>query len=382
MMCGNVFFAQGEFVVDYDLTQGKINKVSPKIDDVTFIFPGFNTYDENASVFYFISASPETALYGISTLDGSVVFRMNVTNLAAIEYSNVQDKLFAIETNSVANQKRLAHIDTKTKTIQYIGDPIPEASMFQGQDSYNDKDTVFTIIAPPNILYSFHTGTGQVLYQPTVKTPSGHNVQCFAYHAKNGTLYALVSNGTSGIYLCRLDIATGELTKVGNKVHPVLSVNSATVDQNQNHIIFLYNDMGKYMVSALSLTTGEMIYNTFIPLQEIDNVIDVEFDNKQNILYSKHWDAEITTKTKDAKVVPINIFPNPSKDYITLGNIPENVTSCTLEIYDEYGRKNGAFERVVSNQKLQIHHLKEGKYFGMVYFDGIHMFTEKFVVVK
>ncbi len=379
ILTSNCLSAQGEFVVEYNLENGTFEKVSQKIDDVTYISPGYNTYNENAGIFYFISSTEKRGIYAIDSESGEELFFHQTDNLKAIEYSHVLDQLFCIRTDQSINKKFLSIVDLATGQVTDISDPIESSSMYQGYDSFNEKDTIFTFLAPSNILYSIHAVTGEILHQPNIQTQTGEALQHMEYYHETGVLYALISIGSgSGVVLATMDTATGEITKSANSHFDLDIGGSSAMDQNNGYYMYKYRGGGPDNLVALDINTGEVVFSQLYEREPQDNLIDIEYDNVKQKLYSKHWDSMITN-VENVSNVNLDITPNPAANHITIQNLDAIHEGAYLDLHDKTG-KTIIKKHKLSSPNISLPLLVDGIYFLSIYSDKKHYHNSKVVI--
>jgi len=98
-----------------------------------------------------------------------------------------------------------------------------------------------------------------------------------------------------------------------------------------------------------------------------------EFANNQRGTY---YFSEQTVGITSASAAGIEVFPNPTNDFITF-NI-ENTNSTTVQLYDAQGKHLRTQALAQSNQ-LSVRHLNSGVYFYQLMYDG-EMYGGKFIV--
>ncbi len=348
-------FAQGEYIVELDLTTNSFTKIGAKIDDVTFIIPGYNTYDRNGSIFYFISAQEKFAIYGIDTKSGDEVFSMPIENFTAIEYSNSLDKLFAIKTDVTNNTKYLVHINTSSQEVTQVGGVLEAASMFQGYDAFNDKDNVYTFTGPPNILYSIDAVSGQTIHEPQISLPAGQAIQHYDYHPTTGLLYTLISEGDGAqVFLAKINIENASIEKIGDGIGDLGNGGSAAINENTNSYNYLHVFAGSHWHTSLSLETGEIIHNKEINTAALDNLVDLEYDNVQDKYFAKHWDAMSTTSVIESIHSNINIYPNPAQNQIVIESNESGKKINAVSLLDISGKKIKDLYTGIGNPILKL----------------------------
>lgn len=304
-------FAQREFIVEIFSEEGTFKKVSPAVDDVAYIFPGMNTYDDNSGTFYFISSGPKENLYGISVEEQEVVSSVDANGLRSPEYSNSLDKLFGIISDQNSDTKTFVSFDSESGRVEQ-GEVISGSSTYQGYDAFNDKDQIYTFTSPPGILYSFDANTMALLYEPPIVLPTGHGIQHYQYDNTNGNLYGVVAGPNDLFYLVSIDIETARFTKIGEDIETQFRGGSGTIDEKNQRYICHASDQ----LLILDLISGEVLSHTFIEgLDDRDNLFDIEYDNQRNRLFSKHWDAMISSTT-DQSAELIHVFPTVATDML------------------------------------------------------------------
>lgn len=386
MLSLSSIYTQGEYVVEYDLTNNSISKIGNKIDDVTFIYPGFNTYNENASIFYFRSTLEKDAIYGVNTITGEIenTFVLDnatvVQNLTAIEFSNSLDKLFGILTDQTSETKQFVSIDFTNNELVPLGSPLMNSSSFQGYDSFNDKDALFTFTAPPNILYSISATSGEVIHSPEINLATGQAIQHYDYHPSSGKLYTLISeNQGNDVFLATINIETGDIFQLGPSINDLGIGGSSAINSEDNLYMHLHFQGDRHTISTLSLATGENIDNYDFNVANPDNLIDLEYDNKSNKVFSKHWEAMTSGTSAEINLTP-KLYPNPASNLISFENLNSS-SEMFLDIYDSNGKK--VLNNIqLENQKMQLSSLSNGLYIANIRTHDKLIYIAKFIVEK
>jgi len=122
------FIAQGEFLVELDIENNSYTRIGKPVPGVTFIFPSFNTYDENNGRYIFSSSLEEERLYALNSSDGSVAQSPLTQEVKSPEYSNGLDMMFGILPNNLENNKSFVSIDMENGVITQMGIPLPSSS--------------------------------------------------------------------------------------------------------------------------------------------------------------------------------------------------------------------------------------------------------------
>ncbi len=376
----NSMYSQGEFIVEYDLENNSFNKIGSKIDDVTFIIPGFNTFDENSSIFYFLSSSEQKAIYGINTETGEIQDFLLSENLWAIEFSNSLNKLFAIETDQNSDTKQLVSIDFISNQIIEIGSPINSSSMFQGFDSFNDKDLLYTFTAPPNTLYSISAVSGEIIYNPSINLAPGQAIQHYDYNPTTGKLYTLASeNQGNSVFLATINIETGDISKIGESITDLGIGGSSTINSEDDLYLYLHLKEGKNIISTISLETGENVSNTEFIVDDEDNLIDIEYNNNSQKIFSKHWDATTTSTLNEMSPSP-KFFPNPATNSISFKHLPLE-SALFFDVYNSDGKQVLSNVQIL-DQKVSLSNLHNGIYFANIYTNDKLISICKFIIQK
>ena len=363
----SLLFSQGEFVVEIDNTNGTFIKTGPAIAGITYIYPGVRTYNENAGIYIFPSASTTHSLYSINTSNGSIVFNPVIGNISNFQYDNTSDTLYGLEQDNANNVKNFISIDPSTGNYTQIGNSIPGSGMCQGYDTYDEINNIYIFLDSPYILYSIDAVTGNILSSPNLVLASGEALVNFAFDNSTGILYGLLlDNNLQEYFLITINTTTGIITKINSAgLTSVLGSGSSAIDETNQYYICLYSDGGYYYVTTLSLATGNIVYHaTMHPFNSMDNFISLKYDNVQNKLYSIHWEADSLVSVEQNRTNNhISFIPNPFSTLTTL-HTNNDLRNATLTIYNSSGQTVRQ-EKNIYGKSFVLHrdNLQNGIYF-------------------
>ena len=171
----------------------------------------------------------------------------------------------------------------------------------------------------------------------------------------------------SAVVLVNIDIATGAITQ-SPVIHSDLeNGNSATINQIDGQYLYKIRKGSNNHVISLDLTTGELLFELIFKVDSQDNLIDIEYDNKKQKLYSKHWDAMITN-VHDNVIGDIELYPNPVYDHLIIKNLPSEGQPYYLDIYDLSG-KTVVNKLKIKNEVIDLPEIASGQYFISIYND-------------
>jgi len=154
----------------------------------------------------------------------------------------------------------------------------------------------------------------------------------------------------------------GKISNMGNS----LVVNSAQANgiPGQSGSSFFYTDNSNYY------SVGVMVFSSHYNHSRISNNVFYQF---KNII-----DNYATTIPENlSSISPLNIYPNPSSDYITIENIPQN-KDAILTVYNIHGQSLIQQHTNKTSVQLNVSGLSKGLYFVKLNYKNTVM-TTKFV---
>lgn len=109
-----------------------------------------------------------------------------------------------------------------------------------------------------------------------------------------------------------------------------------------------------------------------------DNLLDLEYDNKNKRLFSKHWD-KLITNTNDDELLSIKLTPNPVTDRLTLEALPAEVDHAI--IYGMDGTKIKSIS-LTHTDTLSLADLPNGQYICQLFAQRQSIHSLIFVVAR
>ena len=303
LLAATRIFAQGEFTIELDLATGTFVKTSGAIPGIHWVYMGGRAYDEvNGRLIFQGGLNVPDHLYSMDVTNGTVVTSPLVPQIGSqnvvveSEMDNTTGIMYGIYREPSLNAFYLATVDPATGIYTAVGvNSIPGLTTFtQGMDTYDEIHHRY-IIYTTNQFFSVDAQTGDLITFPTSNVVSPDYLMHIRYNNANDTLYGLLAESASQLYfLVWIDPATGVVTKIGNGSSLMAGTGSGTIDQSNRRYIFCNYNLGGFYLYAMSLVTGDLIYNNLIPLDQGDNVGDMEYDNVRQKLFGIHWDAVIS----------------------------------------------------------------------------------------
>ncbi len=374
--------AQSQYIVEIDLQNGTYEKVGSSFPGVNFVVYEETTYDQNTGTFLFLTPPATKRLYSINTSNGQV---QNNPQFSAvffgIEFDRTTNTIYALQ--STISGKRLVSISASTALETAIGNFFSPLGNY-ARDVYalNSMNQTYTLLAPPGILYTLSTLTGEVISSPTITLPSNTTLANMSYDNSTGNLFGLVrNNSNSETYLASIDYNSGVVTLMGQGINYGALSNSGTIDEVNQKYIFNYFSNQTYDIASLDLTSGALISNVNInPYSPNDNFEGIEYDNTQGKLYALHWDAQILG-TENVETKEIALVPNPFSEYATL-TIPDSKQGVfSIDIYNAAGMKVKRIENIATNEiRIEREHLSTGFYFFQLSSNNVPFHAGKFIV--
>jgi hypothetical protein len=361
-----MLFAQGEFVVNLNITDGTYMQIGTAIQGVEYIYPNDCTYDEDNHVFIFPSATPQQRLFSIDVSTNSIVYNPLYSDFNYFEYDKNSDKLYGILCESSLNVKQLVEINQLTGASTSVSATFSDAAIFSSDfhtiDILNGK---YYFVDPNNNLYSISLSNGVILSNPALSFLSGESLICIEVNNTTGILYGLLQDTNNSLfYLVIIDSATGVITKIGSGSAYGSGNGSCAIDELNDYFVYLYSDgLLGYLVTSLSLSSGNVVYNSLIesfPTQ--NNYYSLVCDNSTSEFYCLHWDYSDSEyeNISDDNEVP-EVYPNPASNNIVVKTFVQGEKS--IELYDNIGKKVYDLTSEEIELVINIEYLKPGMYF-------------------
>lgn len=358
-----MLFAQGEFVVNLNISDGTYVKTGTAISGVDFIYINDCTYDDENNIYYFPCVTPEIRLYSIDVCTNSIVYNPLYSNMSFFEYDTSTNKLYGILQQSATNTKQFVEIDPVLGNYTTLGATIPESAMnVMDVHTINTNNGTYIYLDPDNKLYSISLADGYIVNDPVIFNQSGETLLCFEMNNDTEVLYGLLQDSNNSLYyLVTIDPVSGTITKIGSGTSCGEGNACCAVDTYHGYFTYLYYHALGFSVTSMSLTTGAVIYNSLImafPTQ--DNFYSIVCDNDDGNYYCLHWDA--SSAGIDENVFQnLSVFPNPVTDEVFVNT--DISGEKEIEVYNILGLKIISFSTYDKEIVINTQELKQGRYF-------------------
>ncbi|MBI4929565.1 MAG: T9SS type A sorting domain-containing protein [Bacteroidetes bacterium] len=393
-------FAQGEYIVEINRTNGNFNKITSAIPGITYVYANVRAYNETNGTFIFQGGmiSPDY-LYSIDVTNGSVISNPPFTFVDGkeFEFDNSTGTLYGLFFDTGLSQYFLETITPTTGVhVNVSTSPIPNMGICQGCSTFDEINNKYLLKGNNNIL-SIDATTGIISSNTALGLLSGEVLvgASLSYDNSTGILYGLLwdSNITNKYFLVSINPSTGTVTKIGSGTTLLEQGGSAIIDKVNQQYIYLYSSVsaGGWEIATIDIATGNVIYNALIaPFNANDNFYSLEYDNIQGKLYAIHWETNSTGISEQNHLNNfINIYPNPFSTQTTLqidpvGNLSNGagnpLHNATLTVYNCFGQAVKSL--VISHSPFVIErgNLPSGLYFIRLMQDNKTIATEKLVI--
>jgi len=340
-------FSQGEFVIEINRTDGSFLKMGPLISGVTYIYPNFRAYDENNKVYIFPSSNQ---ICSVNATNNAIINNPAYNNLLVeFEYSNLLDKLYGLLKDNTNNVKNFVSINQISGLPTIIGASIPTSATYQGISAFAQIHSRYIFLDPSKKIFSIDATNGNVISNPSLVLLAGEQLLNIAFNDSTNTLYGILIDNSNLYYLVSIDISTGVITKIGTGTTFGASGSSA-IDQINQQFLYLYND-GTYKIATIDIATGNVMHNNPItPLNGLDNVFSLKYDNIQQKIYAIHWDDSIVPDNiNDISLQSdITLFPNPSNGVFT---VKSSLEVTGIEVFNVLGERIEISDQGIGNNQ-------------------------------
>ena len=239
-------FAQGEYIVEINRTNGNFNKVTSAIPGVTYVYPNIRAYDETNGTFIFQGAllSPDQ-LYSIDVFNDSVISNPTFTGGVEFEFDNSTGTLYGLFFDQAQSVYFLATIDPTTGTHSNVSAAsIPNMPICHGFSAFDEINNKYLHSSGNNIL-SVDASTGIVISDTALGLLSGEVFVCASLSFDNftGILYGVVWDSaiTNKYFLVSVNPSSGAITKIGSGTTLLEQSGVSAIDKANQQYLYLYN---------------------------------------------------------------------------------------------------------------------------------------------
>lgn len=376
-------FAQGEYLVELDRTNGNHTILTSTLPGITFVFPDDRAFNESTGTYIFPSSLVDHRLYSVNTITGSVLNNPLIGDIAKFEFDNNTGILYGIERDNGNDEKSLISINAATGAYTPIGSPISGANAaFSAFDisTYDETNKIYYLLDPTSsasssVLFGINATNGNVISSPVVTPPTGENIINITFDNASGNLYGLLyDTNVNKYFLIEINPTSATYTKIGNGTTFFGNGSgSATIDEANQQYIFLYTDSVGYNIATLDLPTGNEVYNeVIIPYTNQDNFFSIKYDRVQERLFSIHYRSTKLALDEIQSSEMVTVFPNP-----TTKNVFVNIEDDTyFSLHDISGKKLNARMISKANNEISLSKYTAGMYFLHLESENRHTFMK------
>jgi hypothetical protein len=294
-------FAQGEYIVEIDRTNGNYNKIGSAIAGIMWVYPNVRAYNETNGTYIFQGGTiTPDHLFSIDVTDGSIISNplFGFSDGREFKFDNSTGTLYGLFWDTVLSQLFLETINPATGAHGNVSTtPISGLnSTYQGFSTFDEINHTYIIFAPGDVLYSIDAVTGIVSSNPTLSLLPGESVVTISYDNSTDILYGLLNDSNiSTFFLVSINTSTGAVTKIGPGTTLVYPSGSSAIDRVHQQFLYLYYNYISYyhVIAAIDISTGNLLSNNLLASSDIhDNFHSVEYDNTLDKVLAIHWDAD------------------------------------------------------------------------------------------
>lgn len=334
-----VTFSQVEFLVEIDPETGDWEKID-SITSVDWITTSNANFDPISKQYIFVGSDPSLTwqLISLDVDDAPDPTEIAVASSPFYPAVDVGDNMHSMETDQLTGISYALHWDASESTEYVVsvdretGDyelicAIPGVEYVYLDATFDSESKIYTFRGKPATdpwtLYSVDVTSGLIVSSPEFPVMIGtwDNINFLQYNA-DGELFGLHWDSSEETeYFVSIDPTTGEHEIISAIPDIQVITEGGIFDQLNNRYSFIGTDDGplEFHLVTIDVTTGEIISNPNFPILEddLDNVIELQYDNSTGILYGLHWDAnlscpesygEISISTCDSYVSPSGIY--------------------------------------------------------------------------
>jgi len=266
----------GRQVITIDPATAAITTISASVDPPNGTPSGVIALDAGGNRFFFVgtpSAETNMRIYSVSTTTGAVLSNPTISGggVLGLEYDEVEDVLYALQTPTATASKRVVTFNTATGAPTAVSGNLATAiGMPSGATTLDPSGNRFFFAGTQDAettqrIYSVSTATGALLASPTI---IGDVITGLEYDDAAGVLYGLRTPPDGGKQVVALDPATGATTNVSANIAPSLGMASGVtgLDAPGDRFFFVAtpNSETDSRIYTVDTNTGALLSNPTI----------------------------------------------------------------------------------------------------------------------
>ncbi len=369
--------AQTEFLVTVNPATGT-DSIIDSLPGVNWIFDGTSTFDKNNHRYFFEGKDfgGNVRLYTINAIDATISSQPVISSqTGGFCYDDSSNTLYGLYLNSPLGQMYVASFDSLTASA-FIIDTLPDKGISAGTTFFDNAAHTYVLLSS-NSFYSVN-----VISRKISITTAPANLGQIEFDNASGIPYGLITiPSLKKMIFVSLNISSGTYTTLDTL--PTSGYNSDQTSFNEVGNIYTFcNGTNLYSVSASS---DNVVSSPVFPVGMTPpaNVIELQYDNSNGVLYALHWGKAITdgiTNITNDRYSGFELYPNPTSSLCVL-SLNKQYARIDISVYNSLGQS--VYRSTKINAKdIEINNevLPSGNYFISVIADNFYIGTKRLVI--
>ena len=367
--------AQTEFLVTVNPTTGT-DSIIDSLPGVNFIYDGTSTFDKNNHRYFFEGRDfgGNVHLYTINAISGSISSQPIISpQTGGFCYDDSSNILYGLYINSSLGQTYLDSFDPVTASSNIV-DTLPDNGISAGTVFFDNVTHTYVLLSA-NSFYSIN-----VINKKITMTPAPARLGQLQFDNVSGVPYGLITlSSLAKMIFVSLNISNGTYTTLDTL--PMFGYSSDQTSFNELGNFYTFcNNNHLYSISA---STDNVVSSPVFPvgMPPPQNVIELQYDNSNGVLYALHWGPGITgIESISNRNNSFEIFPNPTSCSSVI-RLNKQYTKVDISLYNSLGQTVSTFKKeYVEDIEISNEMLSPGIYFISVTADNRYIGTKKLVI--
>jgi|GEM_PF-6479126 hypothetical protein len=369
--------AQTEFLVTVNPTTGT-DSIIDSLHGVNWIYDGTSAFDKNNHRYFFEGKDfgGNVRLYTIKATDATISSQPIISSqTGGFCYDDSSNTLYGLYLNSPLGQMYLASFDTLTAAASVI-DTLPDKGISAGTTFFDNATHTYVLLSA-NSFYSFN-----VISRKISITPAPANLGELEFDNVTGIPYGLITiPSLKKMIFVSLNISKGTYTTLDT-----LPTMAYTSDQNSfNELGDIYTFCNGTNLYSVSASSDNVVSSPVFPVGMTypANVIELQYDNSDGVLYALHWGPVITdgiTNITNNGYSGFELYPNPTSSLSVL-RLNKQYEKIDVSVYNSLGQSVSKSTKI-NAKDIEINNeaFPSGIYFISVIADNRYLGTRKLVI--
>lgn len=355
----------GLYLSKVNVTTGAVTYISPTVIGNAVASNGA-TIDQYKSIYYFIDFSQQ--IIGLDLFTGTVVTsgplsNPNTDSFGQIIFNASDSVIYGLAGTVSPPSVFLGKINPSTGVVTKISGTSLSTAYLGSSATIDPFTKTYYYVNESNVILGVDLNTGTITSSATITNVNGQYFDLMQFNASDKMIYGLARKfSPPEVYLAKIDPLTGGVTNISTSpLSTALSSSGSLLDPCNNS--FYYIKEGGILQGA-----NCSIGNGIVAVTPSSQILEMRYN------YKCHLDFIFSGINENQSTADLNIYPNPSSDYLNLKGIGE--VGSSIEIIDALGRK--IMETSFANS-INISKLTTGIYTLRILTKDNHSYYSKFV---